>query len=70
MGKWNENMTTRGKAAQERDAAAREKRITRIPSRLLPDRRTLRLQQELQDRKAQAKLTSEPGKHIPQKGVK
>ena len=65
MGKWNENMTARGKAAQEREAAAREKRITKVPSRLLPDRRTLRLQAELKARKAQAKLTSEPGKHIP-----
>ena len=60
MGKWNENLVRRGKEQQARAKAEREKRIT-----MIPDLRTLRLQQEHEARKAQAQLTSEPGKHFP-----
>lgn len=42
----------------------REKRITR----LLPERSWLRRKEELEARKRQARRTTEPGKHFPQKG--
>lgn len=56
MGKWNEALV----AGLRKHDKLRKQRIT-----IIPDLRMLRNQQEIAARKAQAKLTSEPNKHIP-----